>query len=107
MLDVKIGEKTAAAAWHGKSSFGAWRARVVDSLTNTVNEGFRLEGVDGPPPNLKSMDPSILGLLKRKSALHKKVSVHGSQCYAFLLVNQISVSKITSTRFLVVFHRFP
>lgn len=55
-LDIKIGEETAVANWKGKSGFAAWRNRVVDRLTNSAAQGFRLEGFDCPPSSLKTRD---------------------------------------------------
>mmetsp|Transcript_28086 Transcript_28086/g.93282 ORF Transcript_28086/g.93282 Transcript_28086/m.93282 type:complete len:904 (+) Transcript_28086:58-2769(+) len=63
MLDIKIGEKTASAGWQGKSRMAALKQDCLDVLTNSKGEGFRLEGFDGPPPVLRSMDP-LLDLLK-------------------------------------------
>lgn len=74
MLDIKVGEKTAAAGWQGKSWFAAMKQSVVDGFTNSQAEGFRLEGFDGQPPSLKSMDPLIdIGGVEGKSkSLSKK-----------------------------------
>mmetsp|Transcript_25988 Transcript_25988/g.57349 ORF Transcript_25988/g.57349 Transcript_25988/m.57349 type:complete len:743 (-) Transcript_25988:89-2317(-) len=59
LLDIKIGEKTAAAGWQGKTRIAALRQSLVDGFTNSYVEGFRLEGFDGQPPALKSMDPLL------------------------------------------------
>jgi len=59
MLDIKVGEKTAAANWKGKSRLAALRQAAVDGLTNSQAEGFRLEGFDGVTPVLMSMDPLL------------------------------------------------
>lgn len=59
LADLKIGEQTAVANWQGKSRFGAMKQSIVDGLTNSALEGFRLEGFDGPPPNITSMDPFL------------------------------------------------
>lgn len=50
--DLKIGNVTAVAGWQGKSSFGAMSNRVVDMMTNSVTEGYRMEGMDGQPASL-------------------------------------------------------
>lgn len=63
MLDIKIGEKTASAGWQGKSRMAAIKQDILDGLTNSKGEGFRLEGFDGPPPSLLSMNP-LLDALK-------------------------------------------
>lgn len=74
MLDIKMGEHTAAAGWQGKSRFAAMRQNVIDGLTNSSAEGFRLEGFDGMPPVLESFDPLLdfrihdLGADMRKKA---------------------------------------
>jgi len=57
MLDIKIGERTAAPGWQGKSWVRAKKQDILDSLTNSVAEGFRLEGFDAPPPAFNSMNP--------------------------------------------------
>lgn len=59
MLDIKVGDKTAVAGWQGKSWFSALKQNVLDGLTNSQAEGFRLEGFDNPPPVFSSMDPLI------------------------------------------------
>lgn len=59
MLDIKIGQKTAQAGWQGKSRSAALRQSLVDGITNSSCEGFRLEGFDGRPPALSSMDPLL------------------------------------------------
>jgi len=59
LLDIKVGQKTAAAGWQGKSRFRALKQGVLDGLTNSVEEGFRLEGFDGRPPALESRDALI------------------------------------------------
>lgn len=52
MLDIKVGDKTAVAGWQGKSFRAASRQMVVDHLTNSSVQGFRLEGFDTPPEAL-------------------------------------------------------
>mmetsp|Transcript_38297 Transcript_38297/g.85941 ORF Transcript_38297/g.85941 Transcript_38297/m.85941 type:complete len:956 (-) Transcript_38297:70-2937(-) len=56
MLDIKIGYETAVAGWQGKSSFGAMKQSYVDSFTNSADQGFRLEGFDGPPAVITSIE---------------------------------------------------
>eukprot|EP00425_Heterocapsa_triquetra_P036777 CAMPEP_0195079160 /NCGR_PEP_ID=MMETSP0448-20130528/21152_1 /TAXON_ID=66468 /ORGANISM="Heterocapsa triquestra, Strain CCMP 448" /LENGTH=699 /DNA_ID=CAMNT_0040111969 /DNA_START=85 /DNA_END=2181 /DNA_ORIENTATION=- len=74
MLDIKIGEKTAAAGWQGKSRFAAWRQSVLDGLTNSSGEGFRLEGFDGKPPAFQSVDPLLDMWVEGGAAMRKKAS---------------------------------
>merc|ERR1719197_51232 len=59
LLDIKIGQKTADAGWQGKSRTAAMRQKVIDGLTNSAAEGFRLEGFDNMPPVLSSLDPLL------------------------------------------------
>jgi len=66
LLDFKIGEKTAAANWRGKSRLRAFKQSFVDGMTNSTREGFRLEGFDGKPEVITSMDP-LLDLKLKKS----------------------------------------
>jgi len=69
MVDIKVGEKTAASGWQGKSRFRATRQFLLDGLTNSRAEGFRLEGFNEQPPSLVSRDPlSELGLPEGKLA---------------------------------------
>jgi len=59
LLDIKIGQYTADANWRGKSSFAAYRQGILDGKTNSTKEGYRMEGFDGPPPELATFDPSV------------------------------------------------
>mmetsp|Transcript_2786 Transcript_2786/g.6618 ORF Transcript_2786/g.6618 Transcript_2786/m.6618 type:complete len:809 (-) Transcript_2786:4-2430(-) len=59
LLDIKIGQKTAQAGWQGKSRAAALRQAIIDGHTNSAGEGFRLEGFDGQPETLKSLDPLL------------------------------------------------
>mmetsp|Transcript_11591 Transcript_11591/g.23814 ORF Transcript_11591/g.23814 Transcript_11591/m.23814 type:complete len:808 (-) Transcript_11591:58-2481(-) len=67
LLDLKMGEKTASAGWHGKSWSHAYRQGVMDKTTNSYVEGFRLEGFDGRPETLVTMDP-LMDYDNQKSA---------------------------------------
>lgn len=49
LIDLKLGEETAVAGWKGKSRMRAQVNGIVDSMTNSTAEGFRLEGIDNPP----------------------------------------------------------
>ncbi|VEU43209.1 unnamed protein product [Pseudo-nitzschia multistriata] len=57
MLDLKIGEKTAQAGWKGKSRMSALKHLVMDGLSNSVSEGYRLAGFDGCSEAFESMHP--------------------------------------------------
>lgn len=62
LLDFKIGLKTADAGWQGKSWLRAKKQqKMIDEKTNSSVEGFRLEGFDGSPENLMSMNPAMDG----------------------------------------------
>lgn len=74
MLDIKIGEKTAAAGWQGKSRFAAWRQKVLDGMTNSSGEGFRLEGFDGKPPAFASVDPLLDMWVEGGDVMRRKAS---------------------------------
>ncbi|CAJ1395575.1 unnamed protein product [Effrenium voratum] len=76
LLDIKIGQKTAQAGWQGKSRAAALRQSVVDGVTNSSCEGFRLEGFDGRPPALESMDPLLdLGMTGNAKMAKKALRV--------------------------------
>jgi len=47
LLDLKVGSVTAVANWQGKSWFGSVLQKFVDFLSNSQQEGFRLEGFTG------------------------------------------------------------
>lgn len=57
MLDIKIGEKTAQAGWKGKSRLRAMKHHVMDGLSNSAMEGYRLAGFNGCPEVFDSIDP--------------------------------------------------
>jgi len=58
LLDLKMGLVTAVGKWRGKSRFRAFKqSMLVDRVTNSSKEGFRLEGYDGKNRILDSMDP--------------------------------------------------
>jgi len=49
LCDVKLGAETSVACWKGKSRLHAWKNARVDQRTNSLAEGFRLEGMELPP----------------------------------------------------------
>ena len=53
LLDLKMGAETSVACWKGKSRLNAWKNSCVDQRTNSAVEGFRLEGIEGPPSSLE------------------------------------------------------
>ena len=57
MMDLKIGEKTAQAGWKGKSRLRAMKHHLMDGLSNSAQEGYRLAGFNGCPDVFDSMDP--------------------------------------------------
>ena len=67
MLDLKIGEKTAQAGWKGKSRFRAMKHHVMDGLSNSQAEGYRLCGFNGCPRAFDTMDP-LMDILDEISA---------------------------------------
>ena len=73
MLDLKIGFVTADAGWQGKSRLAASRQYfVVDKITNSHHEGFRLEGFDGQPESIESKDPFMDVERFRRKNIEKK-----------------------------------
>lgn len=71
LLDLKMGEKTASANWHGKSRLRAYKQGLLDKTTNSHVEGYRLEGFDGKPKTLETRDP-LLDFEEQKSEKSKK-----------------------------------
>jgi hypothetical protein len=59
MIDLKIGEKTAQSGWKGKSRLRAMKHHLMDGLSNSSTEGYRLAGFEGCPEVVDSMDPLI------------------------------------------------
>eukprot|EP00960_Hanusia_phi_P012210 356171-Hanusia_phi.AAC.4 len=72
MQDVKIGRYTADANWMGKSTTAAFRNNIVDDITNSGREGYRLEGFDSMPTSVESFDPSAETGKQGSSAKEKK-----------------------------------
>lgn len=66
LLDLKMGSSTASAGWQGKSRFRAFKQQLFDKTTNSVKEGYRLEGFDGCPQALKTMVPFIEHMMQDK-----------------------------------------
>jgi hypothetical protein len=64
LLDLKIGSCTASAGWQGKGHLRAFKQQLFDKTTNSVKEGYRLEGFDGCPDALKSIKPFVEQTLK-------------------------------------------
>jgi len=68
MLDLKMGHQTAQGGWQGKSRAAALRQYLLDGITNSRTEGYRLEGFDGCPQRVDSMDPWIDFLAKQTTS---------------------------------------
>ena len=73
LLDLKMGAETSVACWKGKSRLNAWKNQLVDQRTNSIQEGFRLEGIETPP---KSLEERIHAVMEAKgmAATSKYVS---------------------------------
>ena len=65
--------KCQVACWKGKSRLNAWKNQLVDQRTNSIQEGFRLEGIETPP---KSLEERIHAVMEAKgmAATSKYVS---------------------------------
>jgi len=74
MIDLKIGQKTSQGGWQGKSYLHAIRQDLVDGMTNSVCEGFRLEGFDGRPSTLSSMEDFVDGAISKGNKIAKKAN---------------------------------
>lgn len=48
------------ACWKGKSRLNAWKNQLVDQRTNSVQEGFRLEGIECPPQALEQRIRAVM-----------------------------------------------
>jgi len=59
LLDLKIGQKTGSAGWQGKSKTASVRRAIIDGVTNSTCEGFRLEGFGGAPESVTTMNPLL------------------------------------------------
>ena len=71
MLDLKIGEKTAQAGWKGKSRLRAMKHHLMDGLSNSASEGYRLAGFNGCPEVFDSMEP-LLDITTTEALKHEK-----------------------------------
>ena len=74
LIDIKVGEKTASANWQGKSRLRAFKQRMFDQITNSRVEGYRLEGFDGSPAALNSMETFMESMSEDKSSKTSKKS---------------------------------
>jgi len=73
LCDIKIGEETAVANWKGKSWISAWSNSCVDAHTNSYEEGFRLEGMDCPPPVLEARLSAVTDGTQRAGYMRKQI----------------------------------
>ena len=74
MLDLKIGEKTAQAGWKGKSRLRAMKHHLMDGLSNSASEGYRLAGFNGCPEVFDSMNP-LLDVLSTEETIDTATEV--------------------------------
>ena len=81
MLDLKMGQQTAQGGWQGKSHVAAFRQSLLDGITNSSTEGYRLEGFDGCPERVNSMDPwiDLLARTPEGNETTSKTTVWGRQ----------------------------
>lgn len=84
MLDIKIGEETAVENWQGKGAAAARRQRVLDSLTNSAKQGFRLEGFDGQPDSLKTQQEGTSSSCTYWGKKAKRFELQRMTAYEFL-----------------------
>eukprot|EP00536_Pseudo-nitzschia_multiseries_P000669 jgi/Psemu1/179196/e_gw1.8.227.1 len=107
MLDLKIGEKTAQAGWKGKSRLRAMKHHLMDGLSNSASEGYRLAGFDGCPEVFDSMDPLIDILTdenisnndhdntEQKSVFRYFLDLHMEESTSLTLTDRYSPTEVT------------
>lgn len=89
-LDIKLGEQTAVAHWKGKSAMAAKGNLVIDHLTNSKVEGYRLEGFDSMPESLATRAPSpqeencVKVVMKQFSKKYKRMNMQRLPARDFL-----------------------
>eukprot|EP00555_Chaetoceros_dichaeta_P009775 CAMPEP_0198252596 /NCGR_PEP_ID=MMETSP1447-20131203/3086_1 /TAXON_ID=420782 /ORGANISM="Chaetoceros dichaeta, Strain CCMP1751" /LENGTH=546 /DNA_ID=CAMNT_0043937915 /DNA_START=35 /DNA_END=1675 /DNA_ORIENTATION=+ len=76
LLDFKMGERTADVNWRGKSRARAYKQRILDGFTNSTKQGFRLEGFDGQPQVVTSMNPLISARMSLQRMNGPQVLMH-------------------------------
>lgn len=82
LVDVKVGPETSVCNWKGKTRLHAWKNASIDRRTNSVVEGFRLEGMECPPRALQDRIESVNE--GSQSRLRSKI-VSGKAAKRFLL----------------------
>jgi len=94
LLDLKLGQKTAQANWRGKSRFRAYRQKIlVDNNTNSTNEGYRLEGFDGLPVSLESMDPLMDWIAYQQELEQTEDNKESTKCKHRISVPKASIKQ--------------
>jgi len=60
LCDVKMGSETSVTGWKGKTRLHAWKNHQLDSRTNSMAEGVRLEGMELPPRTLEERIKAVV-----------------------------------------------
>jgi len=81
LVDVKMGAETSVACWKGKSRLHAWKNASIDKRTNSVVEGFRLEGMECPPRNIAAR----MEMVNEGSSRMRSKIISGKAAKRFLL----------------------
>jgi len=81
LVDVKMGAETSVACWKGKSRLHAWKNARVDQRTNSLVEGFRLEGMECPP---RAIQDRIDAVNQGSNRMRAKI-ISGKAAKRFLL----------------------
>merc|ERR1719331_3224849 len=76
-----MGAETSVANWKGKSRLHAWKNAKIDQRTNSLVEGFRLEGMECPP---RVIEDRIVAVNENSGRLRSKM-VSGKAAKRFLL----------------------
>jgi len=94
LLDFKMGDKTADVNWRGKSRARAYKQRVLDTFTNSTKEGFRLEGFDGQPSVVTSMDPLLDLKFSRQRDITKEPDKKAGQKAARMALQRMNGKQV-------------
>jgi len=82
LVDVKMGAETSVANWKGKSRLHAWKNAKIDQRTNSLVEGFRLEGMECPP---RALEDRILAVNENSNSRMRSKIISGKAAKRFLL----------------------